>query len=82
MTKTKKYNNYGLTLGEIKLIEFQNGMSGSFYNALFIAISKADNENLNKLKLSFPEEVEAYINYINTPGYWEDLKQKYEFSKK
>ena len=43
-----------------KYLEFQFGMTGSFYTALFQAIQQADESNLHRLAQGFPEEVEAY----------------------
>jgi len=43
-----------------KYLEFQFGLTGSFYTALFQAIHQADEGNLHRLAQGFPEEVEAY----------------------
>jgi hypothetical protein len=43
-----------------KYLEFQFGLTGSFYTALFRAIHQADEDNLRRLAQGFPEEVEAY----------------------
>ena len=52
------------TGGEKRYIEFQWSTllrPGSFYSALFEAISRADPENLARLRLAFPEEVDAVV---------------------
>ena len=67
-----------LNQGEIDLYFWQYGKLGSFKEHLFKAISKADTVNLNNLKKGFPEQVNAYRNYSNTEGYWEQVKQKME----
>ncbi len=40
-------------------LEFQFDQTGDFYKALFNAISRADVNNIEKLRLGFPEEVDA-----------------------
>jgi len=59
---------------ERKLYEWQYDMLGSFYGKLFDIISKADSKNLAKLRLAYPEEVEAVVRYKTESGYWEDVK--------
>ena len=49
--------------GYDKYLEFQFRQSGSFYEHLFSAITAADGDNLAKLSLGFPEEVEAYKTF-------------------
>lgn len=55
---------------------FIHDKSGSFKEALFHAIMKADIINKFKLSLGFPEEVRVVNNYQNTAGYWEELCEK------
>lgn len=64
---------------EKKLMFYRHSMEGSFYTALFDAIYKADNQNKEKLRKGFPEEVEAVSRVQNEPGYIEDLEK--EFNK-
>lgn len=63
--------------GEVKLCEFQLGMTGSFFKSLFNAMFIADSQNLNKLAKAFPEEAEAVKRFMSEPGYWENLKDRY-----
>lgn len=51
------------TDGEKLLIEWQFGMSGDFYKALWQAIGRADGSNLMKLGMGFPAEVRAYMQW-------------------
>ena len=67
-----------MTKGEERLVFFQYDKLSSFYNSLFLTIIKADKENLAKLKLGFPEEVQAYENYTTIPNYWDNLKKEFE----
>ena len=62
-----------LTSGEKHLLNWYHQMGGSFFNGLFDLMSHADEENLKKLAKSFPEDVEAFKNYKNVPGYFEAL---------
>ena len=65
-----------LTKGEQFIYDWQYGYSGSFYKSLQEAMSKADSKNTGKLKLGFPEEVEAMWNFQNTAGWWEAIEEK------
>lgn len=62
-----------LTRGEQFLIEWQYGMAGGFKTALAELLCRVDDGNLAKLMSSFPDEVQAYINYSRTEGYWEEV---------
>lgn len=46
--------------GKDRFDDFMNRKSGSFYDFLFQAIFHADDENIEKIRFGFPEEVEAY----------------------
>lgn len=62
-----------MNAGERKLKEYLDDISGSFYRALFNAIFKADQFNLQRLKMGFPEEVQAVIDYRTVHGYIENV---------
>jgi hypothetical protein len=49
-----------------KYLEWQFRVTGGFYSHLFEAISRADEENLAKFALGFPQEVEAYKTFTRT----------------
>ena len=49
---------------------WQFKMLGGFYAALMDAISKADGDNLDRLREGFPVEVDAYRKYTHTSGWW------------
>ena len=66
----------GLTKGERFIVGWQYHLAGSFMHSLAMAFIAADNINLAKLRLAFPEEVDAFINYGNTPHWWGDLQRK------
>lgn len=67
-------NLENLSLGEIRLIEWQYRMCGDFGKALWQAITRADNSNLLRLSRGFPDEVEAYRKFTTVSGYWDDVK--------
>ena len=46
--------------GYDRYLKFQFHVEGHFFTMLFEAISRADEDNLNKLALGFPEEVDAF----------------------
>ena len=46
-----------------KYLEFQFRQTGSFYTQLFELIAVADDENLNRIAIGFPEEVRAYLSF-------------------
>ena len=62
--------------GEYSLVKWQYHRAGDFTNALFGALMRADQHNLNRFKLAFPEETEAYDRYAHEPGYWDALKKE------
>jgi hypothetical protein len=64
--------------GEARLCEWQFELAGSFYSSLFHTMTLADSYNLVRLSASFPEEVEAFRNFSNTPGYWEHLQNQFK----
>jgi hypothetical protein len=45
---------------------------------IFDAMAVADTNNLNKIGKGFPEQVQAYKNYINKKGYWDSVKMRIE----
>ena len=47
--------------GYDRYLEFQFGMTGNFFKLLFNVIAIADEINIEKLRLGFPEEVDAYL---------------------
>ena len=47
--------------GYDRYLDFQFGMNGPFFKSLFVAIGKADENNIEKLRKGFPEEVDGYL---------------------
>ena len=52
------------------VIAWQYRTCGDFKRALFIAISAADDDNLQRLRLGFPVEVEGFLKFQRTKGWW------------
>ena len=61
---------------ELEFVYFIKGTSGSFMTNLFKTIMSADLENMRKLSLGFPNEVEVVHRYQNEEGYWQKLEKK------
>jgi len=61
---------------ELEFVYFMKGTSGSFMTNLFKTIMSADLENMRKLSLGFPNEVEVVHRYQNEEGYWQKLEKK------
>jgi len=61
---------------EIEFVYFMRGTSGSFISNLFKTIMSADLENMRKLSLGFPNEVDVVHRYQNEEGYWQKLEKK------
>jgi hypothetical protein len=76
MMDISKIQFNSLTPGEEFIIKWQFRLLGDFKTALITAITRADGRNLERLALGFPDEVEGYSNYIQTPGWWADIKKK------
>lgn len=59
--------------GQKMYSEFQRGMTGGFFTALFHAISRAKAENIFKMDAGFPGEVYAFQEYTGSldPYQWD-----------
>ena len=66
----------GFTKEELEFVYFMKGTSGSFMTNLFKTIMSADLENMRKLSLGFPNEVDVVHRYQNEEGYWQQLQEK------
>ena len=65
-----------LTSEEDWIAKWQYGYLGHFHLALFKAICVADEGNLDKLSLGFPDEVSGYKKYIRQEGWWKEVQGK------
>lgn len=76
MTEKKNLNFSELTKGEKFIAEWRYNLSCEFHNNLIQAILQANEENKNKLKQVFPDEVEAIYNFYNITGWWQQIHTK------
>ncbi len=60
---------------------WRRGKMSGFRQALIDVIKKADIHNLEKLRKGFPDEVEGYVSYRWTKGWWDDLEAKMDGEK-
>ena len=74
LTEEEKRDKY--LQAERKLFDFDRGAGGDFFTLLIRAIMRADNDNIEKLKISFPELVEVVKRYGREEGYWQDLEKR------
>ena len=65
-----------LTPEEDWIAKWQYGYLGHFHSALFKAICVADEGNLDKLSLGFPDEVSGYRKYTRQAGWWKEIQVK------
>lgn len=65
-----------LTAVEIAVLKWQYGMNGDFKAALWEAIKRADEGNLNLLSLGFPYEVQGYLKYTRELDWWQMVQVK------
>ena len=54
------------------------GGQGDFKKSLIHTILRADVQNLEKLRLGFPDEVEGYVAYATIEGWWDSIVEKME----
>jgi hypothetical protein len=53
------------TPGEKAVVKWQFRLFGAFFAALFAAMARADEKNLRKLALAFPEEVAGFCEWAH-----------------
>lgn len=63
-----------------RLYWWQHGGT-NFTSLLYDLIAKADNENKERIRLAFPHEVKAYLEWFNMPSA-EDFYKKYNLGVK
>lgn len=65
-----------LTQGELFVVKWQYGRLGGFMTSLAETIGRADVINKVKLKLAYPDEVDAMINFYEVDGWWDEVQKK------
>jgi len=58
------------------IFEWQYRKMGSFKKALMEAICLADDDNIELLKLGFPDEVNGFIKYKSETDWWKRVQEK------
>jgi len=61
---------------EVFILDWKSNRLGGFSSTLFDAISLADHRNLERLRAGFPVEVQAFLNYSRTEGWYDRLQAK------
>ncbi len=56
--------------------EWQRGRQSDFKRALIHLITRADVQNLEKLRLGFPDEVEGFVSYKTLDYWWPELEAR------
>ena len=70
----KTYSQLNLTAGESFLYSGQTNRLGGFMTALYSAMTKADNRNLDRLEKAYPEYVKTYRSRWS----FDDIRDKVE----
>ena len=65
-----------LDRGEAELVKWMYRQQDHFHTALWMAITRADEDNLMALSMGYPEDVEAYVAYSREEGYWKSVQKK------
>ena len=61
--------------------KWRRGRMSDFNRALIHTLQRADVQNLERLRLGFPEEVEGYVSYRLIPGWWDDIEARMDGKK-
>ena len=64
------------TAEEWEMFEWQYHLMGDFRRAVMEAITRADDGNLLKLALGFPDMVYGYTSYSREEGWWQKVQEK------
>ncbi len=65
-----------LTKGEAFVLKWQTRRLSGFGEILAKVIEAADETNLERLSMAFPEEVEAVKKFWTQTGWWRALQEK------
>lgn len=58
------------------IVMWQYRLLGDFKKTLIECIMRADDDNLIRLSLGFPDEVKGYEKYAKTPGWWKEVQKR------
>ena len=76
MPEKNKLNLTNLTKGERFIAEWRYNLGCEFHSNLIQTILHANDENKNKLRQVFPDEVAAIYNFYNVVGWWQNIHEK------
>lgn len=65
-----------MTAEELIIWQWQYSFIGYFRKALMEVICRADEDNLERLRLGFPDEVKGYLLFKNENLWWETVQEK------
>ncbi len=74
-------DEFGLKPEGAAIYDWQYRMCGDFQTALWDAITRADEDNLDRLASGFPVEVRAYRLFSQINGWWPSVEQRVEEAK-
>lgn len=66
----------GLSKGELFIVKWQYSVLGGFLTALAECIERADNDNLAKLRIGFPAEVDSFRMFRDNPNWWGEIQER------
>lgn len=70
-------DNLTVTNAEHKFCMYQRGVAGSFMDLLIKTMLHADQGNMAKLRLAFPDLVDVVDKFQNEAGYWQGLEKRW-----
>ena len=66
---------------EAWIVKWQYQLLDGFDKKLFETIVLADESNLKRLHLGFPDQVNGYLQYTRLPGWWPSIQEKIGMAK-
>ena len=76
LTRDELRHTHMLSEEEQAVVKWQFGLYAHFYTALFDAIKRADDNNLFRLELGFPNEVGGFLKFNRQEGWWQGVEEK------
>lgn len=76
MIDMAKFNPDNLDPDELAVFKWQYSLNGDFYTALWEAIKKADDDNLDRIGYGFPIEIQGLRKYRQIESWWIEVERK------
>lgn len=70
-----------LEKAEQELYYWYTGSKSNFTGILYTLIAKADSINKEKLRKSYPKEVQVMSDFQNLPNYWDEVQERIQNKK-